>query len=339
MVIFRHIDMKQWNDLTQKSSTASWFQTPQAYSFYEEVADELTPFAYAVLSDEKLELKGVCVGYIVPEVDTHFPSFTNVYRYFTSRAIILGGPMLADDITDDQLCELLSTLNSQLSTTIYIETRNFNDYSRWKAVFEKCGFAYQPHYNYIQNPVTIASDIDRNRRRNIEQSEQNGLLVAEGTASDIKDFYALLFNLYRHQLHIPVFSRHFFEQLVNQPDAKLLVAKYKGKIVGGELCVALQDKVLYDWYGCGINTLKHVHPSEYITYKTIEWARDNKIERFDFMGAGSPDKTYGVRDFKARFGGQLVEYGRFLCVNAASRYKLGKTIVGILNSKILNKHT
>lgn len=30
------------------------------------------------------------------------------------------------------------------------------------------------------------------------------------------------------------------------------------------------------------------------------------------MGAGVPnDGGYGVRDFKAKFGGELVEYGRF----------------------------
>ena len=37
---------------------------------------------------------------------------------------------------------------------------------------------------------------------------------------------------------------------------------------------------------------------------------------YDFGGAGKPDEEYGVRDFKAKFGGELVCYGRNTCVHA-----------------------
>jgi len=33
------------------------------------------------------------------------------------------------------------------------------------------------------------------------------------------------------------------------------------------------------------------------------------------MGVGTPEMSYGVRDFKARFGGELVNYGRFIRIN------------------------
>ena len=42
------------------------------------------------------------------------------------------------------------------------------------------------------------------------------------------------------------------------------------------------------------------------------------------MGAGSPDENYGVRDFKARFGGELVEYGRFKKILNPILYEAGK---------------
>lgn len=48
------------------------------------------------------------------------------------------------------------------------------------------------------------------------------------------------------------------------------------------------------------------------------------------MGASAPDEESGVRDFKARFGGQLVEYGRFRCVCNPIRYKLGSLGVKLL---------
>ena len=69
------------------------------------------------------------------------------------------------------------------------------------------------------------------------------------------------------------------------------------------------------------------------TWAAIDYANKNMIERFDFMGAGKPnDGGYGVRDFKAKFGGELVEYGRFRYICNPFLYK-----IGILGVKILKR--
>ena len=48
------------------------------------------------------------------------------------------------------------------------------------------------------------------------------------------------------------------------------------------------------------------------------------------MGAGKPDENYGVREFKEKFGGELVEYGRFIRINNPLLYKLGTSALSIL---------
>ena len=48
------------------------------------------------------------------------------------------------------------------------------------------------------------------------------------------------------------------------------------------------------------------------------------------MGAGEPDKPYGVREFKARFGGKEVEYGRFLFIAHPWLYWFGNVGVKLL---------
>jgi lipid II:glycine glycyltransferase (peptidoglycan interpeptide bridge formation enzyme) len=50
------------------------------------------------------------------------------------------------------------------------------------------------------------------------------------------------------------------------------------------------------------------------TWAAIEYSHQNNIPVFDFMGAGSPKIEYGVREFKSRFGGNMVEYGRFILI-------------------------
>ena len=86
-------------------------------------------------------------------------------------------------------------------------------------------------------------------------------------------------------------------------------------------------------YWCGKDGVyPHVFPSCYATYAGIKYAAEHGCERFDMMGAGKPDEAYGVRDFKAKFGGSEVEHGRFLCVTKPLLYK-----IGVLGVKLLKK--
>jgi lipid II:glycine glycyltransferase (peptidoglycan interpeptide bridge formation enzyme) len=63
------------------------------------------------------------------------------------------------------------------------------------------------------------------------------------------------------------------------------------------------------------------------TWAGIEYAANHHFDKFDFMGAGKPDESYGVREFKSKFGGTLLEHGRFLYICNSGLYKLGKFIV------------
>ena len=136
---YKDIEETQWNALVQKSDTATWFQTPEAYTFYASLPGEFKPFVYGVSEDG--QLSGIIVGYITQEK-------SRLKQFFTRRAIVVGGPLLDDAISSEALFALLQTVRSELSKqAIYIETRNFNDYSRWKDIFRTQGFAYQPHLN------------------------------------------------------------------------------------------------------------------------------------------------------------------------------------------------
>ena len=100
------------------------------------------------------------------------------------------------------------------------------------------------------------------------------------------------------------------------------------------MCPILNDRTIYEWFVCGMDEqYKNQYPSVMATYAAIEYAKENGIARFDFMGAGKPNEAYGVRDFKARFGGEQLEHGRFLCVRKPLLYEIGKLGVKILKKK------
>lgn len=345
------IDRKEWGALVTASSTGTWFQTPEAYDFYASQPELFKPFVIGVTCDPagtQTHLRAVCVGYVTVE--------KNPFKQFlTRRAIIVGGPCFADDCINEEVSLLLSTLRQQLSTganaPIYIETRNFNDYNRWKSAFAAAGFDYQPHLNFhvdTSSVETVEANLGKSRKRDIKTSIRDGAQIID-LANDINseferekmahEYYEILSNLYKTKVKTPLFPESFFQALAKHPDGRfLLVALPKedgsSEIIGGTVCVAQEGKCLYEWFVCGRDgEWKSIFPSSLATYAGIMYAAEHGMSRFDMMGAGTPNEAYGVRDFKARFGGKEVEYGRFLCVMKPLLYKIGVLGVKILKHK------
>ena len=100
------------------------------------------------------------------------------------------------------------------------------------------------------------------------------------------------------------------------------------------VCIFDQNAA-YEWFVCGQDGMyKHIYPSTMATYYAIKFASEKGLKYFDMMGAGAPgDGGYGVREFKMKFGGELVEYGRYKHICNPLLYK-----IGTLGVKLLKRH-
>lgn len=330
LLTYSDIDPQQWQSLVERSPYATWFQTPEAYQFYASVHNEMTPFAFGIERDG--ELRAVVVGYVTKEKSV-------LKQFFTRRAIVIGGPLIGEHATESDVEQLLRVTASELkSQAIYIETRNFNDYSKWKGTFEKCGFNYIPHLNFHIDTTSVElaqSNIGKHRWKYIRLSIRDGATMVENpTIEQVEECYDLLVELYSTKVKTPLFSWDFFEKLFYQPNAKYLLVELEGKIIGGTVCVCLPKKAMYEWFVCGNDHYrKGIRPSSVATWYGMQYAATNGYPLFDLMGAGKPDEPYGVRDFKAEFGGKLVEHGRYLCVRKPLLYWIGKTGVKMLKKR------
>ena len=356
---FRDIDKAMWSSLVTASSTGTWFQTPDAYDFFASMPKLFNPFVIGL--ENEGELRAVCVGYVTVEKNA-------VKQMMTRRAIIIGGPAIANDATLEEVETLMRAVRNQfkildfrfkiLNAPIYIETRNFNDYSRWKEAFAKAGFEYKTHLNFhvdTSSVEVVEATLGKSRKRDIKTSFRDGAVIIEQpTIDQVREYYAILDNLYRTKVKTPLFPLSFFEALYHHPDGRFILvglpnAEGKTEIIGGTVCVAWGRKninithhtsniatpsgVVYEWFVSGRDgEWKSIFPSSLATYAGIMYAAEHGCARFDMMGAGKPDEAYGVRDFKARFGGKEVEHGRFLCITRPLLYR-----IGVLGVKILKK--
>ncbi len=323
----KSINREEWSRLVQTSPTGTWFQTPEAYDFFVSLPEAFISFVVAVRTGDAL--RGVCCGYIPKERG-------RVKQFMTCRAIIVGGPALADNATDEEVTALMTAVKEELKNdAIYVECRNFNSYENWKNAFAKAGFEYLPHLN-IRMDTTDAeaaiTKIGKHKQHRIKTSLDAGVhVLTKPTIPQIEKYYHLLREFYSHHVRKPLPGWEIWENLYHHNSCRYILIEYKGHIIGGSVCIIWPGRAIYEWYACGRDDKERkISPASLVKYAEIQMAGEMHIPLLDLMGAGKPSEEYGVRDFKAEFGGTLVEHGRFLCVTKPLLYQAGKLGVWLL---------
>lgn len=316
----KDINKDSWQELFNNSHYASFFQSKEAYDFFSSLSF-VESFVYGISTNNNLQ--AVAVGYIIADGVWIKP-------YFSRRAIVLGGPLLDKDISKETLDDFLSFVKKRLKRkAIYVEIRNSFDYSKYREIFKQNGFNYSKHLNYkLELTDNFEQRISVSKKRQFKKSLNQGIklkLIENNT--ELKDFYKLLKKLYKEKIKKPLFPLYFFDKLVKSEFGGILIAKYNNKVIGG-LAYIMYDNIAYEWFVCGdIQNYNYLYPSVAVTYGILELSKNYNCTIFDFMGAGKPEEPYGVRDFKEKFGGDIVEYGRFRLVNKNKLYKLGKFVI------------
>ena len=168
------------------------------------------------------------------------------------------------------------------------------------------------------------------RRRQVRKGLDSGASIIQATSiTEVKELYDILYTLYREKVRKPLPKWPFFESFYNQlvPAGKgNIFLVYSGKkIIGGIVAPITPGKTMYELYICGLDKeYPTQHPSTLATWAALEWADQNSIPAFDFMGLGKPEIPYGVRDFKLRFGGEQVNFGRYNRKNYKILYSIAE---------------
>lgn len=321
----KEVNTSNWQKIIKSNKYSSPFQTSEYFDFFNSV-DDFSADVFAVVDDSE-EINSLVVVTIQQE--------KGLKARFSKRGIIYGGPLLTSNSGAEKLFQYIVDYYKQ--KLIYIETRNFFDYTEYKALLGKAGWSYTPWLNFqlqTENPDDIKKNMSSSRWRQIKKGLKNGAEIKEAqNEGEVIAFYEILLDLYKTKIKKPLLPKSFFKAFYNQSLGKYLLIYYEGKIIGGIMCPILSNKAIYEFYICGLDhEFRDQNPSILATWAPIDYASENNLKYFDFMGAGSPEEEYGVRDFKSRFGGEEVEHGRFIYILNKSKYKLGK-----LGLKVLSK--
>ncbi|NLE34328.1 MAG: GNAT family N-acetyltransferase [Bacteroidales bacterium] len=313
------IPLPQWEAFVRENSRSSPFQTPAYFDFFNSVRG-MAARAFAVVDDAGIRSLAVVT----------YQKEKGLKGYFSRRAIVYGG-ILYDDETPHAADMLLKAVVSDADRkSIYTEVRNLSDYRDLRELFKENGFEYIPYLNFridTGNREEMFRRISTSRQRQIKKAGRMSVTCGEAAGTEeVLQFYVMLRRLYREKLHKPLPAEDFFMEFYRRNLGKYLLVRHDTKIIGGIMCPVLDGRALYEFYISGMDeSLPDHYPSVMATWCAMEYACNNGIGLFDMMGAGRAGEHYGVRDFKARFGGAMVEYGRFLRVSRPALYRLGKT--------------
>ena len=237
---------------------------------------------------------------------------------FGSYAVVLREPWCAKFLIDSKAVEAFEILSKGIekycrNRVLYIEYRHFSVDNIYSSVFES--YKKLPWYNVYQRfsgDDSVEMGMNKSKRRQLKLSFEAGVEVELNPTNDeVKEWYLLLQKLYK-RIHRPLPSLQVFLNLKDSGIGKVFVVKYQDRVVSGVAMLHNIDcQCFYEWYiASESRRIKDVYPSVVATWKALCLALESG-GRFDFMGAGPRDKTYGVRDFKLSFGGELTPEYRY----------------------------
>lgn len=242
-----------------------------------------------------------------------------------TRAVAYGGVAVRPDTEGHAaLKQLLRTYNhAARHRTLFTELRHLADRDNLQPMLGDHGFAYEDHLDYLidlnQSEEELLQNFSTSNRKHIRRAlRRQEVTVASVTSRDqVRVCYQLIQRSYQ-AAHVPVADESLFlsafDVLYPLQKIKFWLAWVDGHAVASSVELLHKD-IVYGWYSGIDRDYGRFMPGETLMWHILSWAITNGYRVYDFGGGGKPDKTYPVRDFKAKFGGQLVCFGRNLYIH------------------------
>jgi len=317
------IDWKKWDEFVYNHSNGTIFQTSYMASIYNSTKN-YEPISLAGVDSKNGNILALVQSVTIREM-------RGLLGSFSARSVIHGEPLLVDGKEGLETAAKLMQHYEQVvqKEALYTQIRNMGDTRRIKELLESREYTYDDHLNYLidldRDSEEIWGDISKSRRKGINRAEKMGITVRKIENEDeLNDCYNLIEETY-NSIKLPIADITLFKSaydLLKPPEiADFYIAHKNDEAVGTRIVLKYKGTV-HDWYAGSKREVEYV--DEALVWQIL---KDNagKERVFDFGGAGHPDKPYGVREFKRRFGGKEVNFGRYEKTHSRNKMKIAKS--------------
>jgi serine/alanine adding enzyme len=329
ITIVHALPEEEWRRFVEEHPAGNIFHTPEMFQVFSRAKNH-QPELWAATED------GRVLALLLPVKIT---LVQGLLCPFTTRSVAYGGLLCTPGAKGQEaLTRLLYTYRREVKEgPLFTELRNLSDLSIIQPILQDSGFTYEDHLGFLVDvslPVDqVWGNIRKSARRKIKKAlTKNQLEVMEiRNRAQVAICHAVFKESYA-AAHVPLADPSLFgsafDILYPKGMVKFLVGRVKDTCVAASAALLYKD-VIYGWYRGFNRTYSSYLPNDLMVWYILKWAAENGYRVFDFGGAGSPDKDYGPRRFKAKFGGKLVNYGRNICVHAPVRLRLSEKVYNI----------
>ncbi len=255
-------------------------------------------------------------------------------KILSARSVIMGGPLVRPGADAPAIADaLLKEYNRQIrGRAIYSEFRNLADMSLFDEVFRRHGYEWEDHLDYhidlTQSEEELWNRVQSRRRNEIRKAIREGVTVhTPGDGGPAFDPYPPIAEVYR-RIRLPLPGPEYFrkaEELLSPAGHwRPFGAFYNGRLIGTMLALCCRDTI-YNWYAGSHQEFYDKNPNDLIPWEVMRWGKAHGYRVFDLGGAGKPGVPYGVRDYKQKFGGEMVNFGRYSLVHRPALFRIAKT--------------
>jgi CelD/BcsL family acetyltransferase involved in cellulose biosynthesis len=324
MRVVRSLDETAWRDFVLEHPLSNVFHTPEMFQVFAR-AQGHRPLLWAAVDGG-----GQPLALLLP---VQITLFDGPMRPLSTRAIVYGGVLHDSSPQGREALELLlRSYARQTRGVLFTEMRNMTDLSEIQPLLQACGFEYEEQLNYLiplDRPAEeVLQCIGQRTRKRIRRGLRKGeVLVREiQEREELTLFYDLVSKSYA-AARVPLAHRSLFEAAFDLLYPRGMVKFLLAWI--GPACVAasaelIRGDMIFGWYSGVDRAYSASVPNELLMWHLLEWGANNGCAVYDFGGAGRSYEEYGVRDFKSKFGGDLVSYGRNTLVHAPGMLAISK---------------
>ncbi len=310
MRVVRRLPEQDWREFVDQHLQGNIFHTPEMFQVFAQTKD-FSAALWAVLGTN-----GEVEALFAPVQVT----LNRRFRSLTTRAISYGSVLCSSTPEGHRALSLL--LNAYIHSTgtscLFTELRNTSALNDEQPLLQETGFAYEDHLNYLidlqGSPEEVFMRIGPRTRKNIKKGLNKGeVTIREVTEpQDIDVCYQLISMTYQ-TAKVPLADRSLFDAAFELLYPKGMVRFTLAYLAAQPIAVSVDliyKDVIYGWYAGMDRAYGKYMPNDLLMWDVLQWGSKNGYSLYDFGGAGKPEESYGVRDFKAKFGGKLVCYGR-----------------------------
>lgn len=309
--IVNSLPEEEWRRYVDQHPAGNVFHTPEMYQVFQQ-AKGYSPEIWAALGAEQQIL-----ALLLP---VRISLNAGLFRALTTRSIVFGGVLVSDRPEGSEALILLLKAYQQenRSQSLFTEIRNVSSCLEYQPILSRSQFSYEAHLNYLidlgPSPEEVFNRIGRRTQRNIRHGLNQAKVAIEevNDCSGLNESYTLLSKTY-HTAQVPLADRSLFESALDRLAPKGMILATTATVEAAPAATSfelLYKDIIFGWYGGMDRAYGAFVPNELLMWHILRQGSERGYRQYDFGGAGKPHEDYGVRDFKAKFGGNLVCYGR-----------------------------